>query len=153
MYRKGKGIRKKRHRGNQLISTQLLLSLFLLPPVSNSREGIFKLLRIPESIPRNRFCQPMQTGGPNPLPTRFLAPIDCSKIPALSFEIYWQKLLAGKQQENSQIFNEDFYLPLYLPLCVSRTMSTFFTNILQGLCLCRAVVSVFTTKVCPIMRK
>jgi hypothetical protein len=27
-----------------------------------------------------------------------------------------QKLLAGKQKENSQIFNEDFYLPLYLPL-------------------------------------
>jgi hypothetical protein len=29
-----------------------------------------------------------------------------------------QKLLAGK--ENSQIFNEDFYLPLYLPLWYSR---------------------------------
>ncbi len=27
-----------------------------------------------------------------------------------------QKLLAGKQKENSQIFNDDFYLPLYLPL-------------------------------------
>ncbi len=26
------------------------------------------------------------------------------------------KLLAGKQKENSQIFNEYFYLPLYLPL-------------------------------------
>ncbi len=33
------------------------------------------------------------------------------------FEWYRQKLLAGKYKENSQIFNEDFYLPLYLPLC------------------------------------
>jgi hypothetical protein len=30
--------------------------------------------------------------------------------------VYRQKLLAGKWKENSQIFNEDFYLPLYLPL-------------------------------------
>ncbi len=35
----------------------------------------------------------------------------------LNFEWYRQKLLAGKEKENSQIFNEDFYLPLYLPLC------------------------------------
>jgi hypothetical protein len=35
----------------------------------------------------------------------------------LNFEWSRQKLLAGKQKENSQIFNEDFYLPLYLPLC------------------------------------
>ncbi len=34
----------------------------------------------------------------------------------LNFELYRQKLLAGKQKENSQIFKEDFYLPLYLPL-------------------------------------
>jgi hypothetical protein len=34
----------------------------------------------------------------------------------LNFEWYRQKLLAGKEKENSQIFNEDFYLPLYLPL-------------------------------------
>jgi hypothetical protein len=32
------------------------------------------------------------------------------------FELYRQKLLAGKLKENSQTFNEDFYLPLYLPL-------------------------------------
>jgi hypothetical protein len=36
----------------------------------------------------------------------------------LNFEWSRQKLLAGKQKENSQIFNEDFYLPLYLPLCI-----------------------------------
>ena len=34
----------------------------------------------------------------------------------LNFESYRQKLLAGKEKENSQIFNEDFCLPLYLPL-------------------------------------
>ncbi len=34
----------------------------------------------------------------------------------LNFEWCQQKLLAGKQKENSKIFNEDFYLPLYLPL-------------------------------------
>jgi hypothetical protein len=30
--------------------------------------------------------------------------------------VYRQKLLAGKWKENIQIFNEDFCLPLYLPL-------------------------------------
>ncbi len=34
----------------------------------------------------------------------------------LNFEWSRQKLLAGKEKGNSQIFNEDFYLPLYLPL-------------------------------------
>ncbi len=33
-----------------------------------------------------------------------------------NFEWYRQKLLAGKEKENSQIFDADFYLPLYLPL-------------------------------------
>jgi hypothetical protein len=28
-----------------------------------------------------------------------------------------QKLLAGTKKENSQIFNENFYLPLYPTLC------------------------------------
>jgi hypothetical protein len=36
-----------------------------------------------------------------------------------------QKLLPGKQKENSQIFNEDFYLPLYLPLCIILITRTF----------------------------
>jgi hypothetical protein len=40
------------------------------------RDGIFKLLRSPGFIPRNRFHQH------SPIPTWFLAPIDCSKIPA-----------------------------------------------------------------------
>ncbi len=39
----------------------------------------------------------------------------------LKFEWYRQKLLAGKSKENSQIFNEDFYLPLYLPLCPTHS--------------------------------
>ncbi len=38
----------------------------------------------------------------------------------LNFEWYRQKLLAGKQKENCQMINEDFYLPLYLPLCLNR---------------------------------
>ncbi len=37
---------------------------------------------------------------------------------------YRQKLLAGTEKEISQIFNEDFYLPLYLPLwCIPMTES------------------------------
>ncbi len=39
----------------------------------------------------------------------------------LNFYLYRQKLLAGKQEENSQIFNEAFFLPLYLPLCLWST--------------------------------
>ena len=64
----------------------------------------------------SRCLAPIEFLYDNPIPTRFLAPKDCYKIPVLSFELYRQKLLAGKQQENSQIFNEDFYLPLYLHL-------------------------------------
>ena len=30
-----------------------------------------------------------------------------------------QKLHVGTWKENSKIFNEDFYLPLYLPLCLA----------------------------------
>jgi hypothetical protein len=37
-------------------------------------------------------------------------------ISTTEFGIISQKLLAGTLKENSQIFNEDFYLPLYLPL-------------------------------------
>jgi hypothetical protein len=34
---------------------------------------------------RNRLRQPMKLAGryDNPIPTQFLAPIDCSKVPAL----------------------------------------------------------------------
>ncbi len=60
--------------------------------------------RFQESIfhPLTRLQIPAQYD--NPIPTRFLAPIDFSNIPVLSFELYRQKLLAGKEQENSQIF-------------------------------------------------
>ncbi len=40
-----------------------------------------------------------------------------------NFEWHRQKLLAGKEKENSQIFNADFYLPLYLPLWPTRSVS------------------------------
>jgi hypothetical protein len=49
------------------------------------------------------------------------------KFPTAEIERYRQKLLAGKKKENSQIFNEDFYLPLYLPLC--RFLSQLATEI------------------------
>jgi hypothetical protein len=68
----------------------------------DQRDGIFKLLRSPgvDSLsqyfqtflePRNRF-QGMNSASlcslaglyDNPIPTRFLAPIDCLKIPALA---------------------------------------------------------------------
>jgi hypothetical protein len=40
-----------------------------------------------ESIPRNQFRQPCSLAGlyNNPIPTRFLAPKDCLKIPPLGF--------------------------------------------------------------------
>ncbi len=40
------------------------------------------------------------------------------KFPTAEFWRYRQKLLAGKKKENSQNFNKDFYLSLYLPLCL-----------------------------------
>ncbi len=45
----------------------------------------------------------------------------------INFEWYRQKLLAGKLKVNSQIFNEDFYLPLYLPLwCLNMRLDCGF---------------------------
>ena len=41
----------------------------------------------------------------------------------LNSEWYRQKILARKWKENSQIFNEDFYLPLYLPLWLIESAS------------------------------
>jgi hypothetical protein len=38
-------------------------------------------------------------------------------IPTAEFGRYRQKLLPGTKKENSQIFNEYFYLPLCLPVC------------------------------------
>ncbi len=80
-------------------STNIILAAFVFVHfVSNSREGIFKLLSpgfdSKESILQvyvDCCCQ-----YDDPIPTRFLASIDCYKIPALSFEFYRQKLLAGK---------------------------------------------------------
>ncbi len=46
-------------------------------------------------------------------------------FPQLNFEWYRQKLLAGRLKENSQIFNEVFYLPLYLPLCLVALCQSF----------------------------
>jgi len=78
---------------------------------------IFKLLRTPGIASASLFR--LAGRYDYPIPAWFLDPLDCSKIPALSFELYRQKLLTGKWQENSQIFNEDFYLPLYLSLWVN----------------------------------
>jgi hypothetical protein len=57
----------------------------------NITEPVFlKVSGAQELIPRNEFRHPMKPGGQvrrydNPIPNRFLAPIDCLKIPAL----YW----------------------------------------------------------------
>ncbi len=91
-------------------------------------EGIFKHLRIP-GINSKESIRPAYVDWRASTTTLFLAPIDCSKIPVLSFELHRQKLLAGKQQENSQIFNEYFYLPLYLPLCSMQRMQMAFGRI------------------------
>ncbi len=52
----------------------------------------------------------------------YLATLGLLSSLQLNFELYRQKLLAEKQEENSQIFNEDFYLPLYLPLCLGLSV-------------------------------
>ncbi len=51
----------------------------------------------------------------------FVPSVFGEKFPTAEFERYRQKLIAGKYEENSQMFNEDFYLPLYLPLWYRRT--------------------------------
>jgi hypothetical protein len=60
-----------------------------------------------ESISRNQFRQPMYPGGlvyDNPIPTRFLALIDCSKIPA---ETSWQNM---EEPEDWELCNVVFAL-------------------------------------------
>jgi hypothetical protein len=49
-----------------------------------ARAEIFNFYGAQESIPTNQFRQAVLPGGPdyNPIPTRFLAPINCLKIPA-----------------------------------------------------------------------
>ncbi len=52
-------------------------------PLCIATEPVFlKVYRAQESIPRNEFRQSIEPGWPVPIPTRFLAPIDCLKIPA-----------------------------------------------------------------------
>jgi hypothetical protein len=46
----------------------------------------------------------------------FVPSVFGEKFQQLNFVRYRQKLLARKKKENSHMFNEDFYLPLYLPL-------------------------------------
>ncbi len=62
-----------------LCQQYLYLQLFIKP------EPVFiNVYGVQESIPRNEFRQPCSLAGryDNPIPTRFLAPIDCLKIPA-----------------------------------------------------------------------
>jgi hypothetical protein len=69
---------------NRTLTTLLLFSVqFCFSPRFHSntfliRAPIFKLLRAQESIPRNQFRQGSRYD--NPIPTRFLAPIDCWKF-------------------------------------------------------------------------
>jgi hypothetical protein len=55
--------------------------------LGENRGGIFKLLSSPGIESKESFRQPCSLAGryDNPIPTRILAPIDCSKIPALLF--------------------------------------------------------------------
>jgi hypothetical protein len=47
----------------------------------------------------------------------FVPSVFGEKFPTAEFGmISAETILAGKWKENSQMFNEDFYLPLYLPL-------------------------------------
>jgi hypothetical protein len=57
------------------------LSVYSLPfALSSTRDGIFKLLRSP-GIDSASLCS-LAGRYDNPIPTQFLASIDCSKIPA-----------------------------------------------------------------------
>jgi hypothetical protein len=65
-----------------------------------ARDGIFKLLRSPGIIFKGSILPAYVAGGPvrNPIPIRFLAPIDCSKISALATlagEIYSFESIPG----------------------------------------------------------
>ncbi len=65
----------------------LLIQRHLLLSYSPSPEPvILNVYGAQESIPRNEFHQPSSLAGryDNPIPPRFLAPIDSLKIPALS---------------------------------------------------------------------
>ncbi len=48
----------------------------------------------------------------------FVPSVFREKFPTAEFGMISQKLLTGKKKENSQMFNEDFYLPLTFPLCI-----------------------------------
>jgi hypothetical protein len=55
-------------------------------PMSTAEPVFLNVYGAQESIPRNEFRQPMYSlvgRYDNPIPPRFLAPIDCLKIPAL----------------------------------------------------------------------
>jgi hypothetical protein len=69
----------------------MAIHLLLAEGVESTREGgevisepvFLNVYGAQESIPRNEFRQPIVPGRyNNPIPPRFLAPIDCLKIPA-----------------------------------------------------------------------
>ena len=83
-------VREKKHWGAKVKNMQ---EKYFLEQVC--RGGVWKLLRSPGKFSRNRFRQPMCLYE-NPIPTRFLAPTDCSKIPAqkkFCFKPYFNILL------------------------------------------------------------
>jgi hypothetical protein len=61
---------------------------FDTPKLSRAEAVLLNFYGAQKLIPRNRFRQPMQPGGPVREPYSYLVPgppIDCSKIPGLEF--------------------------------------------------------------------
>ncbi len=67
-------------------------------------------------LPRNRFRQPLQPVAgryDNPIPTRFLVPIDCSKISAQILSCH--KLIGPEKEKKQQRHLISFFAGVILP--------------------------------------
>ncbi len=79
------------------------MAIAVFEQLNRKQSPNFKLLSSTGIDSMNRFRQPMEPGGQqdNPIPTRFLAPIDCSKIPAQ---------LGDSKLAHVPMFNDDIYI-------------------------------------------
>ncbi len=120
-----KVVKKLTYIDSFLKSSKKGISLYLLatwPLLSDSRDGIFTLLRSPESIQRNQFLRQavFSLGGryDNPIPTRFLAPIDCLKIPAPVYLLSQNEEAESKYIPSPLIYSKQLKAALFANLVV-----------------------------------
>jgi hypothetical protein len=76
------------------VNDDVKITLLLLDTESESEPVLLNVYGVPELIPRIEFRQPILAGRyDNPIPPRFLAPIDILKIPAQTmptvFTVAW----------------------------------------------------------------